>query len=51
MIDDFEQNYDKPSPVWWYTLECFTYKMLNRALREQDVGIIIKMGFFVRDLH
>ena len=51
MIDEFEQNYYKPSPVWWYTLECFTYKMLNRALREQDVGIIIKMGFFVRAHH
>ncbi len=25
--------------------------MLNRALREIDIDIIIKMGFFVSDLH
>lgn len=25
--------------------------MLNRALRTQDIEILIKMGFFVRDLH
>jgi tetratricopeptide (TPR) repeat protein len=25
--------------------------MINRALRTQDIEIIIKMGFFVRDLH
>jgi hypothetical protein len=25
--------------------------MLNRALRTMEVEVIIKMGFFVRDLH
>jgi hypothetical protein len=25
--------------------------MLNKALRTQDIEIILKMGFFVRDLH
>ncbi|CAF4434233.1 unnamed protein product, partial [Adineta steineri] len=25
--------------------------MLNKALRTQDIEIIIKMGFFIRDLH
>jgi len=36
---------------WWYTNECFLHRMLNRALRMMKVDIIIKMGFFVRDLH
>ncbi|CAF3392408.1 unnamed protein product [Rotaria socialis] len=51
IIDEFNQNYSKPSPIWWYTRECFAYSMLNKALRTQDVEVIIKMGFFVRDLH
>ncbi|CAF1048279.1 unnamed protein product [Adineta steineri] len=51
IIDEFERDYDRPSPIWWYTRECFTYTMLNKALRTQDIEIIIKMGFFVRDLH
>ncbi|CAF1072341.1 unnamed protein product [Rotaria sp. Silwood1] len=51
IIDDFEQNYNDHTPIWWYTRECFTYQMLNRALRIQDVEVIIKMGFFLRDVH
>ncbi|CAF2218503.1 unnamed protein product [Rotaria magnacalcarata] len=37
IIDEFNQNYSKPSPIWWYTRECFAYSMLNKALRTQDV--------------
>ena len=33
------------------THPCFLYSMLNRALRMMEVDLIIKMGFFVRDLH
>ncbi|CAF3509948.1 unnamed protein product [Rotaria sp. Silwood1] len=51
IINEFEQDYHVHTPIWWYTRECFTYQMLNRALRIQDVEIIIKMGFFLRDVH
>ncbi|CAF0946802.1 unnamed protein product [Adineta ricciae] len=51
IIDEFERDYERPSPIWWYTRECFTYTMLNKALRTQDIEIIIKMVFFIRDLH
>jgi tetratricopeptide (TPR) repeat protein len=50
-IEEFEQKYPDPSSIWWYTRECFTYWMLNKALRTQDVEVIIKMGFFAGDLH
>ena len=51
IIDEFEQDYHIHTPIWWYTRECFTYQLLNRALRIQDVEVIIKMGFFLRDVH
>ncbi|CAF1199439.1 unnamed protein product [Didymodactylos carnosus] len=51
IIDKFQREYHHQSPIWWYTYECFIYHMLNRALRTQEVDTIIKMGFFVRDLH
>ncbi|CAF4430936.1 unnamed protein product, partial [Didymodactylos carnosus] len=51
IIDQFEQDYDNHKPIWWYTREGFTYKMLNRALRTQEVETIIQMGFFLRDVH
>jgi tetratricopeptide (TPR) repeat protein len=50
-VQKFERKYRDETPIWWYTFECFLYPMLNRALRLMDVDIIIKMGFFIGDLH
>jgi tetratricopeptide (TPR) repeat protein len=50
-INKIEKEYRDHQPIWWYTYQCFLYSMLNRTLRMMEVGIIIKMGFFVRDLH
>jgi tetratricopeptide (TPR) repeat protein len=50
-VKKFERKYRTETPIWWYTLECFLYPMLNRALRLMDADIIIKMGFFIGDLH
>ncbi|CAF1232014.1 unnamed protein product [Adineta steineri] len=51
VIKEFERDYRPQKAIWWYTRECFTYKMLNQALRNMDVDIIINMGFFLRDVH
>lgn len=51
VIDEFNHSYQTHSPAWWYTRECFLYKMLNKALRTHDIDILCKMGFFARDLH
>ncbi|CAF1230472.1 unnamed protein product [Adineta steineri] len=51
VIDEFERDYDPQKAICWYTRECFTYKMLNQALRNMDADIIINMGFFLRDVH
>ena len=50
-FDKLERNYSHKTPIWWYTYQCFLHPMLNRALRLMDVDIIIKMGFFISDLH
>ena len=50
-IDEFEKAYYLKTPISWYTHETFLYKMLNLALRTLDVKTIIKMGFFLHDLH
>ena len=51
IIDEFENDYHLHSPVWWYTRDIFIYSMINLALRTQDIEIIMKMAFFMRDLH
>ncbi|CAF0791588.1 unnamed protein product [Adineta steineri] len=51
VIKEFQRDYHPQKAIWWYTRECFTYKMLNQALRTLDADIIINMGFFLRDVH
>ncbi|CAF1331744.1 unnamed protein product [Adineta ricciae] len=50
-IEELEHRYGSKSPIWWYTYECFLYPMLNRALRMMDGDIILRIAFFIRDLH
>ncbi|UJR18123.1 hypothetical protein I4U23_005023, partial [Adineta vaga] len=50
-IDEFNQYYENRSPTWWYTRDCFVYRMLNKALRTYDIELINKFGFFIKDLH
>ncbi|CAF1367202.1 unnamed protein product [Adineta steineri] len=49
--EEFERDYHNHIPIWWYTYQCFLYSMLNQALRSMDVDIIVRMGFFISDLH
>jgi hypothetical protein len=50
-IKRFESQYPDKTSIYWYSSVYFLYQMLNSALRTMDVKIIIKMGFFISDLH
>jgi len=50
-IEQIAKEYRLHSPVYWYTAPYFIYSMLNRGLREMNVDIILKFGFFIRHLH
>jgi tetratricopeptide (TPR) repeat protein len=51
IIEEFQEEYKLHTPIWWYTRECFLYHLLNRALRNQESDVIIKMAFYLCDLH
>ena len=51
VLDESESEYSPKTAIWWYTRECFTYQLLNTALRLFEADIIVLMGFFIRDLH
>jgi hypothetical protein len=48
---DFQENYELHSPIFWYSKEEYLYSTLNKALRTQDTAVIIKIGFFIKDLY
>ncbi|CAF1197662.1 unnamed protein product [Adineta ricciae] len=50
-VRQLEDEYDKHTPIWWYTTERFLYGMLNHALRVMDGKVMTLMGFFISDLH
>ncbi|CAF2910384.1 unnamed protein product [Rotaria sp. Silwood2] len=51
IIDKFEQEYTKHSPIWWYTYTNLACQMLNHALRTLNVNTIVTMGVFIQHLH
>lgn len=50
-LNNFKTTYNQKSPIWWYTAETFLYSLLNKALRSVDMEAIMKLGFFIRNLH
>lgn len=50
-IAEFQHDYCPHSSIWWYTREYFIYWILNHSLRTLDAETILKMGFFISDLH
>jgi tetratricopeptide (TPR) repeat protein len=50
-LEQFELYYELHSPTWWYTTEDFIYSNPNRALRTQEMELIMKMGFYIQDVY
>ncbi|CAF2083238.1 unnamed protein product [Rotaria magnacalcarata] len=49
-VNEFEKNYSHNTALLWYTKSSFVYRMLNTALRKQNVDTIYRMRFIIRDL-
>ena len=50
-IAEFEQHYTSDSANWWHTSWYFIYSTLNKALRNFNTYVLVKMAFFIRDLY
>lgn len=50
-IDEFESNYSTEQALFWYTQDCFLYRMLNKAFRSQDIDTLYLMRHVIRDIH
>ncbi|CAF4604676.1 unnamed protein product [Rotaria socialis] len=49
-IDEFERSYKKDKCIFWYTRETFLYKLVNKALRTEDMAQLHMFRFFIADL-
>jgi tetratricopeptide (TPR) repeat protein len=50
-LREFEQGYSPNKVLWWYTRESFFYKILNAALRSQNIHIIFLFRECISDIH
>ncbi|CAF1382373.1 unnamed protein product [Rotaria sordida] len=50
-IIEFQQTYSSDTCIRWYTRDTFLYRLLNRALRTQNINNIFKFRFFIKDLY
>jgi hypothetical protein len=51
IVNEFATAYKPNKAIWWYTRQCFLYRMLNQSLRCMEADIMVGMSFFIRDLH
>ncbi|CAF1360620.1 unnamed protein product [Adineta steineri] len=49
-IEEFQNTYTHDKAIEWYTDECFLYKLLNKALRTEDIELLFTFRFFIIDL-
>ncbi|CAF3754058.1 unnamed protein product [Rotaria socialis] len=50
-IEEFEKDYTSNKALWWYTYDSFFYRILNAALRKQDIRMILLCRSFISDIH
>ena len=50
-INNFVEKYDSTNAIRLYSIRECVYRDLNEALRLLKADIIVKMGFFIHDLH
>jgi tetratricopeptide (TPR) repeat protein len=51
ILDEFEQSFIPELSIYWYTRECFLYKMLNKALWTPQPDVLYKLRYFIRHLY
>ena len=49
-VKELEGEYVGEHALWWYSRESFLYRMLNEALRIQNIDLLFLLRFFIRDI-
>ncbi|CAF1511072.1 unnamed protein product [Didymodactylos carnosus] len=49
-IQEFADTYKKEEAIKWFTKDSFIYRLLNRALRTEDINALYIFRFYISDL-
>ncbi len=50
-VEEFDHSYSSNNALWWYTRDSFIHKMLNKALRTQDIELLFLFRFLINDIY
>ncbi|CAF1018912.1 unnamed protein product [Adineta ricciae] len=50
-INEFRENYTPATSIHWYTRDSFVYRVLNKALRVQNIDVLVAFRFIIKDIH
>ncbi|UJR24499.1 hypothetical protein I4U23_005874 [Adineta vaga] len=51
ILNEFMNTYSLDKVFWWYTRQTFFYNALNKALRQQNIEVLLQMRFFINDIY
>ena len=51
IIDEFNRQYSADKALWWYTRDSFLYRMLNKALRVENIGLLFLFRHVIADIY
>lgn len=49
-IEQFRTTYTCEEAIKWYTRDCFLYRLLNKALRTENIELLYSFRYFIIDL-
>ena len=50
IVEQFERKYRSTDALWWYTRPSFLHPMLNKAFRVQNIFLLYRFRFVIRDM-
>lgn len=50
-IDRFDRTYKAVEALKWYSSDSFVYRLLNKAIRTENIDLLFACRFFIVDLH
>ena len=50
LVREFESEYSPDKALWWYSRQSFLYKILNKALRTQNINLLFLFRFVIADI-
>ncbi|CAF1278807.1 unnamed protein product [Adineta steineri] len=50
LIKEFDETYTNSDTIYWYTKQCFIYRLCNKALRTEDIELLYIFRYYIHDL-